>query len=406
MWRKQSIHERGNSEFLTDAIKRLEKDAELRMRADSFLTAAAQAEPLIAESLLTPQSPKYHAEGPRLEDHLRSILTVLYALDEEKLHCVDIEELRGMKGYEGEIDELEETIKENIEFYEIFAVCHDTAKWSTFYTDCPVGSRGEKMGFNLPASARWNIATRAKTRRAYLDLYRQFTEMHAGESPREQQWLFYLAYQIDVHYPGHGQAIHTPVYRQLLRRFAGVHQLKDRAADILENIIGHHLEPMADFQTVAPKKMEKYFALARQYQYDADDFIDLLQGAVFLDMVCSAKRRTGAGFFHELYPLTHFLQSEFNFAPARRQLKIEQQVAEEKKQRNKIYKDIGLDGLGISKLFSLKPGPELGRHLKNLHDAIEGRGTLPSYTPTIDKELAKRVQLFYEKAFEKAGPDE
>ena len=94
MWRFDSTHQRNETEFLSVAMKRILADADLRSRAEAIVSGAAQAEPLIAECLRTPQDPRYHAEGPFLFSHLVQILMVLYAVQEEKLHRIDIEEFR------------------------------------------------------------------------------------------------------------------------------------------------------------------------------------------------------------------------------------------------------------------------------------------------------------------------
>ena len=128
MWRDISTHQRGETEFLNSAIKRILADDELRNKAEAIISGAAKSEPLILESIQTPQDPRFHGEGPFLHSHIRQMLMVLYAINEEKLHLIDIEEFRSMKGYEGEIDELEETLKEKISFFEVYTLCHDDAK--------------------------------------------------------------------------------------------------------------------------------------------------------------------------------------------------------------------------------------------------------------------------------------
>ena len=128
MWRTQSIHQRSQTEYLAQAINRLDQDKDLARQADSLLTAVSTQEPLIKDSLKTKQDPQAHSEGPYMDAHLRRMLVVLYAVLEDKLHLIDIEEFRRMKGYEGEIDELEEIMKEKVSFFETFILVHDAAK--------------------------------------------------------------------------------------------------------------------------------------------------------------------------------------------------------------------------------------------------------------------------------------
>ena len=149
MWRFQSFHQRSETEYLDEVIDRVRADANLYKRAEVMLSGASEAEPLIADSLRTPQDIRYHAEGPFVRDHLRYMLMGLYALVEGKVHLIDIEELRRLKGYEGEIEELEETIKENAALFEVFALCHDAAKWATVRFVSRDHSRGREKGFHM-----------------------------------------------------------------------------------------------------------------------------------------------------------------------------------------------------------------------------------------------------------------
>ena len=107
MWRFQSTHERSETEYLDQTIERLEADTFLSKRADALLDGASASEPMLADLFRTPQDIRYHAEGPVVRDHLKQMLIALYGLVEEKFHLIDLEEFRRLKGYEGEIEELE-----------------------------------------------------------------------------------------------------------------------------------------------------------------------------------------------------------------------------------------------------------------------------------------------------------
>lgn len=122
------MHQRSETEYLAQAIKRLDQEKDLARQADALLRAVAIQEPLINDSLKIKQDPLVHSEGLFMDAHVRRMLVVLYAVLEDKLHLIDIEEFRRMKGYEGEIDELEELLKEKVSFFETFILVHDAAK--------------------------------------------------------------------------------------------------------------------------------------------------------------------------------------------------------------------------------------------------------------------------------------
>src|SRR3989339_868685 len=153
MWRTQSIHQRSQTEYLAQAINRLDQDKDLARQADSLLTAVSTQEPLIKDSLKTKQDPQAHSEGPYMDAHLRRMLVVLYAVLEDKLHLIDIEEFRRMKGYEGEIDELEEIMKEKVAFFETYILVHDVAKMHSIEFLSSNESRGERLGFQSQYSS-------------------------------------------------------------------------------------------------------------------------------------------------------------------------------------------------------------------------------------------------------------
>jgi hypothetical protein len=386
MWRNIAAHARAETEFLNDAIERIRLDRALRSRAEMIFDREAAHEPIIADASRTPQTPPHHAEGPFVADHMRLMLEVLAAVLEDKLHLIDIEEFARLKGFEGEVEEIEETIKENAALFETFVLCHDAAKWATVYFDAPAGSRGRAEGFFEDTFAHRHdigISERAKFRARYLDLF-------ASADPE----TFYDTYQIQVHYAGHDRLIRAKTYRALLERVAGRRRLMERDLELLETLIAHHLDPVADFRTPNPAAVLRYHALAAKHGFDADDFIDLLQGCVFLDTVCGSVP-------HDASSLVNFLRAEHDFAPWRREEKEREREEKRKRERNALFRNAGLDGVALMDVLGMEPGPKFGVALRRIHEAIVAGTPLPSFGKDKDKELARRVGMFYEKMFVK-----
>lgn len=404
MWRTDVSRRTGETEYLTDAIDRLADDRDLRSRAERTLRDAARAEPLIADALRTPQTPAHHAEGPFVEDHLRAMLMVLYGVVDGKLRLGNVEELARLTGYEGEVEEIGETIRENAALFETFALAHDAAKWHAAFFDAPEGSEGRVLGFLERRSAHWRdvgLAERAADRARFLDLYGRFAADHPDLSPTQAQAAFYRAYGIDAHYAGHDRAIASPVYRALLERLAAARDLPPRDVDLLETLIAHHLDPIGDFAASNPHAMLRYHALAAKHGYDADDFVDLLQGCVFLDTVCASARLTDSGVAHESDLLVNFLRSEHDFAPWRRAEKERLREERAKKARQALFRSAGLDGVSLMNLLNMDPGPKFGVALRGIHDAIVNGTPLPKFSKDITKELEKRAADYFERAFDK-----
>jgi len=405
MWRNKFVHLHGESIFLCSAIKKITADSSIRLRAEATLHGAAAQEPLIAESLRTPQSPKYHSEGPFVEDHLRTILSTLYAILDGKLHLIDIEELCRMKGFSGEIEELEEVIKENVAFFEAFALTHDVAKWATIFFVSPKGSKGNALGFHMDSSMhRDKIAhsERIKLREKYYNLYSVFSIEHSALTPAQIEVKFNQEFHIRIGYPGHDTAIHRPIYRDLVSRVAEAHGLTDRDTAILADVIAHHLRPIEEFDEVNASAIRKYIKFCQRRGYDANNYINLLKAAFFLDAICGSLRWDEKnGHWHEVDGIVNFIQSQHIFDPSIREAKEIAREEVKKKKINSAFRAAALDGVSLMELLGMDPGPKLGIRLREIQTAILEGQPLPKFSKSIDEQLNIRVEKFWESSFEK-----
>src|SRR3989339_548075 len=403
MWRSSfSQYSSEESVYFESLMHSIRQNVDLQKKAFQVLEQTGQKEPLLLESYRTPQSPTFHGEGPFLFDHLQLILQTLFAIAEGSVSLLSIEEFRSLKGYEGEIQELEETIRENVAFFEVFALCHDTAKWSTITFSTKEGSRGEAIGLSLSQKQHWEEQghqEQIKMRERYLELYRRFEEEHHGETPEQIQFGFYLSYGIDVHYPGHDRAIHSPVYHGLLECMATLYHLPEQDIHYLEDLIAHHLDPLQDFTHVRPERIAKYYHFARTRGYDADDYLDRLQAITLLDGVCGSIHTGAHGSWQEFMLIQNFFRSEHNFLPSRREEKQKHREEDEKKVLNRYFRETGLDGVALMKLLGSSPGPSFGKILQQIHQAILGKEEMPSFGKTIDQELKERTGNFFQRYF-------
>lgn len=401
MWRYISVHKRGTSEWLNDAMARIFSDHALRERAQAKLRAIAAQEPLFAAALTTPQSPPYHAEGPTLSDHLTRMLVALYALTQESLHVIDIEEFRRMKGFEGELDEMEDMIKEYVALFEVFVLCHDLGKWTMCSFESPPHSRGRELGFHMSLTERMDAHAspkRAALREAYQELYARFAKQHPALSSSALQQLFFETYQIRVRYPWHEHAIHTPLLTQLCERVSAAHGLTDRDLNLVKDLIAWHMRPLQDFRDkVNAPAIETYIAFAKSRRYDADDFLDLLQGAEFMDKVCGSQKTRAHGLVHESTMFEHFLRAEHSWSPERMIKRGQARLQRAHEAENQAFKKAGLDGVALLSLLGMSPGPAFGRVLKMVQESILWQAPLPAFGKDIDAELAKRVDQFYQQ---------
>lgn len=396
MWRLPSARRAGETEFLEEALTRVFTDTQVVAHADKALAAAAHAEPLIAQSLKTPQSLPYHGEGPFMESHLRAMLAALYAVEDGTLDLRSVEEFARQKSFRGEVEELQDTLRENAAFFEAFILCHDAAKWVSASCEAERGSVGERLGFFVPPRAAWEdagAASRARVRSLYVDLYQAFAKDHRHMSPADIQAAFFDTYRIRVHFRGHDRMIHAPVFRSLLSRVCNRLRLAQDDEHVLEYLIAHHLQPLADFDGIWPERIGRYLMLAKKAGVDGDDFIDLLQAAAFLDYVTGSVKRESAADkpVHELSPVLRFLESEHAFAPHRREELAKRRAEKKKQERTAVFREYGLDGLSLMDVLELPPGPKFGALLAQIHAAIEGVGRMPILPARAAMEIERRI---------------
>lgn len=389
------------TDFFDVHMKRVETTFALRKRAQALLHALETTEPLIAQSLKTPQDVRYHAEGPFMRDHLERMFMALYALETGELTLLSVEELARLKPYTHEIEELQQTLTEHVSWFEAYIAVHDAAKWDTLFFQAPEGSRGAGLGFRYAMTYEPDVdlKTRGEMRRAYTELYERFAREHAEESPRDIQSLFFQTYEIEVKYPHHGQMMFSPVHHQLLRRVAQAHELTDIHTAMLEDIVARHIT-FTRFAKSPEHAMKPFLHIARVRGYDADDFIDLIQGVILLDFVCGSVRMGPHGRWHEIDLLVQAIKSEHEADPARRAEKLHARREQEHRRRLRLFQEVGLDGLALMELLEMEPGPAFGKTLRQIHAALIGRGEMPTFGKKIDEELGVRAGKYYRKMFD------
>ncbi len=401
MWYSGTYHQERETEFLDASLERIQKIPAVFLSADALLSGAALEEPLVAEFLQTPQDIRYHAEGPFVHAHVRSMLCALYAIQKGEWHLANTEELRRLKGYESEIEELEQVLKENVGLFEVFAILHDIAKWTSVVFSAPEGSEGARLGFNAPLA--YEVTTDAKNRvelrAAYRELFHEFAREHPNESTRTIQKRFYETYKIDVHYPHHDTLIFVPVYQALLDRFAAAHQLTVLDRRLLEDLICHHMQFGLEFDEVNPSHIKRFMHLAKARGYDPDWYMRLSQACLFLDMVCGSVMTLEGASHHRVQLFANALKSEHDYAPERRIQREMERKAQKAKERNRLFQQVGLDGMALLELLHMEPGPAFGSLLKQIQEAVIGKAEMPVFPAHIQNELNRRVTEFYQNTF-------
>lgn len=370
------------------------QEGEWLSRADETLAKVRKKYPVLSDTLESPQSPDKHAEGPRVNDHLRLMLAALYAILDGRINLLEIEEFARMKGYEGEIEEIERTIKEWAAWYEVFVLMHDIAKGPTVRFIPAPGSLGEQHGFGS-LKAGWDEIggeERLVWRKTYDDLYAGFAATRVGEKRQIIQVEFFKKFGLSVSNWGHAKAIFKPHLEEQVRRCAKEYRINENDTELLIDVIAMHLEPLIRFRKGAePKDYDYLVTHANKQGYDADDYLDLLQGCVLLDMVLGRQAVGPHGYWHDATTIENFLRAEHDWAPWKKEERKKGEKAGRKADIKKLMKEHGLDGNTLMSLTGMTPGPELGKLIGEIERAVEELGYLPELDQKYEAEIMRRI---------------
>ena len=324
------------TEHLQTIANRIEHDEAFTKKAEEVLLRW-QNEPLMAGTYETPQSSHFHAEGKVVRDHLRYILTALFAIVEGKVHLAEIEEFARLKGLNREVQEMEETIKEHGATLEVFALIHDVGK----------------------------------------------------------QFCVSIDDNNEIHYHGHEKSVWRKDIQDLLQKMAAVYRLSEHEAERVALLTSHHLFLMHHFNHGHDaKKIEVLNALATKAGEDADDFFDLLQACALLDQVFGSRMQVNEKRTVDYKHLVNSFIAEAEYAPWKRE-KREQELLEEKRRKiNKLFKEVGLDGSSMMRLLHLPGSRDFGILLKSMQAAARGEQEVDA---AWSDEAKRRVEEFKKK---------
>lgn len=389
MWREWSTNQRKNSEFLAEAVERVSSTL------PSPLTPLPKGEGKVCSIQNCPQSADTHAEGPVVEDHLRLMQRVLEAVIQGDLHLGDIEEFRRLKNFTGEFDEIEETIKEKAASLEVFILSHDWGKPETICFSAHEGSEGAGKGFHDSLA---EVLTRDnKNRNQKIERYNQEFQKFSKvfKNKKEAHAAFLSSHQISISYHGYAQAVAHPKFREKLTELGNQYRLTIEETEDVFHLIILHEKTVTSFSfnpsLAAHNHLVKY---AAKYGRDADDFLDLLLAAVFLE-ICATPRFKAHGIFFDTATVTNFLISEHESLPNKRQSRLKKRQEKKLKSEREKFRVAKLDGNDLMKLFNMKPCREFGKLLAEAQTFAKNQGALPNDIPEEAKEeLFKRVEKF------------
>lgn len=253
-----------------DTVRRLESEAA------ETIEQAVSVTPKLQETLLSPQSPDKHAEGPLLEDHLRLILVHIKALVENKIRLEELPEFaRAIDQLSAEpasyvrveLKRVEDIIKKQPAFFEIFGLYHDLAKPDT-------------LGF---AARDKKPVDRAQFFSLLDEFARERPELLI--TPARFQEEFFNTYGISLNNYRHGE-IAAETHEEIIRRASEARELLMGDQDIMLRLIELHIEPHARFVNGPDAQgfgrlMKKFEGLQREPR----EVIRMLRAGALLDVL-------------------------------------------------------------------------------------------------------------------------
>lgn len=359
-------------------------------QAELSLKAAEKIAPSLKQYRTTPQSAPWHAEGPTVDFHIRRFICGVQAIADGK-SLLDVEELAREKVIRSELLELEETIREYAGWFMTYALVHDAAKIDTVSFSSPEASRGAKEGF---FGHKYQLSPHADeaSRLHYLKLFRAFC-VHQQEQKTEQcVAAFFDEFEIETHYLEHAKEGAGERYQNIHEKIGSVYHVEPDDLAKLQFVIRNHIDAISFFRDKPnPSKYLLLIDRVNRAGFDADDVLDLLVAAIFLDVSMGSLAYTHGQFGPDLKPILNMIKSEALAAPERKRKREEARDLAARKQKKSVLNDAGLLGKDIFDLLEIPHGPERGRFMKTIRAAIEDPAMTVDFGPHTD-EVRRRLE--------------
>jgi hypothetical protein len=369
---KNSVGKKG-SIFALDWIGKRMNTPHIQKQAEEAFAEAEKIEPKIHAYRTTPQTLKWHAEGPVLADHIHRILRAIFAV-QGGASLLEIEEFAREKDLRDEIIEIEETLRAGSGTVIAFALLHDIAKRETLSFNALESSKGASLGFtqregkNEPASEEDMMH--------YLKQIRLLQAAHPELSGQEVTKKYYIDAEITVHNYHHDRIGASEAHLEARNKISDLYRLTPREQDLLVFIIRNHIRVLMDFKKEA--SATKYNVLverATKEGFDADDALDLLIVCLLLDSGFGSLQYTDGTYRCDFTAVINMLRAERAARPGRHKKREAAAELVKKQARKKVLKKAGLGSEEIYKLLGIKFGRERGEVKVAVMDLVASRSS-------------------------------
>ncbi|MFH1631807.1 MAG: hypothetical protein ABIA47_02145 [bacterium] len=327
----------------------------LRLASEELERAEKKA-PALKAYRTTPQSAEWHSEGWSVDSHIIRIIAGLMAV-ENGASLIQIDEFARHKHLKPEIDEIEQTIRENAATLMAFALVHDIGKPVTIWFDAPAGSKGDAEGFSQGRRGKRRHATQESMAK-FLKLAKAFQTKRADLSNTDLCAKFYDEYEIKAHYSDHARIGASDQFLATREAVGEVYRLMQRDRRMLTWIVRHHMDAILFFREGPDRsRFDLLRARAHKAGFDADDALDLQLAALFLDATVGSLHYHEGVFSADFRPVMNFLLSEEMAAPERRKNRRAEAELRRKKRIKELLASAGLSADEVFDVLKIPFGP-------------------------------------------------
>ncbi len=340
---------------------------ETAREAEKILRDFEKREPKIREVLATPQSPSKHTEGPRVEDHYRTILSAVLLLRDGRLSYERAKDMVKIENYEKEWGEVESVVREHPNLLIAFAFLHDIAKPETMGFRAGDGSPAIAIGFPDKAADKEKEAQKREAEKAggaawetfkekqrniraeLLQKYNEILGIFEKENPhltgRDLEVAFFKKYAISISYRGHAEAAYTGENLNVIARMTQQLKLAEEEKTLLKFAIEQHISPLMKFTRANPEDYEFFVGKVRETGLNPTKALRVLQSGMLVDCILGTLQvpENEDGTFHfdapffSAEPLTNFWEAERRFpALVKERARIVEQRLKEKTENERM----------------------------------------------------------------------